>query len=128
MTGAVAASLILCILMGASAEASDAGIPSQSAREQFLTGQVIAVWCHLREGMFGTGKLNNNKQINCIRLGSPIAIKVDKTFYLVSCQDQKLKSKLTTWAGYKVTVRGVITEEDHHPTIKVSHIERTRVP
>lgn len=116
----------LCMLGAGHPAWSDEAPEYQEGAEHLLTGQVVAVWCHLREGVFGTGKLNNSKQMNCIRLGSPIAIKVGKTFYLTSCHDSQVKRKLAGWAGYQVTVRGIVTEEAGQPTIAISHIERAK--
>ena len=126
MKNLICAVVAICMVVGGQAVWSDEVPGHQEGAEYILTGQVVAVWCHLREGVFGTGKRNNSKQMNCIRLGSPIAIKVGKTFYLVSCHDSHVKSTLTSWAGYQVTVRGVVTEEAGQPTIAVSHIERAK--
>ena len=120
------AALLFILSAGLSAQSNE-GSATQPVEEQVLTGQIVAAWCYLREGTFGTGRLNNTKQINCIRMGSPIALKVNETFYLISCGDEKIKSKLTIWAGYQVTVRGILTEKDNQPTIVVSHAQRTKV-
>ena len=96
------------------------------SHEDTLTGEIVALWCHLIEGSFGTGLENSAKQVNCIYRGSPIAIKVGKTFYVVSTDDPTLKARLTNWAGRQVTVRGTVTQRDGHPFIAVSSVERAK--
>jgi hypothetical protein len=95
-----------------------------ASQETTLTGEVVALWCLLREGGFGTGRENHSKQVNCIQLGSPIAIRAGETFYVASAEDRAIKSRLTNLAGHRVLVRGTLTEHDSQSFIAVSHIER----
>ena len=95
-----------------------------ATQEETLTGEVTALWCLLREDSFGTGPLNNSKQVNCIQLGSPMAIKVGETYYVVETEDRKLKNRLINWAGYRVTIHGKVTQQGAYPLIMVSSAER----
>ena len=103
-------------------------LPSVSINEEERgwTGEVVAMWCLLREGAFGIGRLNENRQRNCILRGSPIALKVDRTFYTISPESEDVKNRLATLAGYKVTVRGSVTTLNSRPIILVSYVERAK--
>jgi hypothetical protein len=96
------------------------------AEEQALTGEVVALWCLVREGSFGTGKLNNAKQVVCIQRGSPIAIKVGTRLYLVAIEDHVLKDRLTAWAGYRVTAHGHVSMRNGQPSFAVSSVQRAK--
>lgn len=65
------------------------------------------------------------KAKNCIRLGSPIAIKVGEQWYLVDVPDHsEVKNRLTNLAGHRVTVRGTVTEQNGRPAIAISQVDR----
>jgi hypothetical protein len=102
--------------------------PIIAGEERVLTGEVVAVWCVLGEGSFGIGRSYANKARNCIRLGSPIALKVGPVFYLVTNDDRAMTARLTDWAGHLVMARGTITRQDGHLGISIAHVERTRPP
>ena len=87
---------------------------------------MVALWCLLREGSFGTGLSNHSKQVNCIRRGSPITLTVGEIAYLISTEDRAIKNQLTNWAGSQVTVRGTVTRHDGRCFVAVSHAERAK--
>ena len=95
--------------------------------ERTLTGEVVAVFCSLIEGGFGTGREQAVGAQNCIRRGSPIAIKVGNRFYIVPVSDQDaLKNRLTQLAGQQVTARGIVTLRDGQLFMAISHVERAK--
>lgn len=95
--------------------------------EQTLTGEVVAVFCYLIEGGFGTGREQAAGAQNCIRRGSPIAIKVGNQFYVVPVSDRDaLKNRLTQLAGQQVTARGIVTRRDGQLFMAISHVERAK--
>ncbi len=91
-----------------------------------LTGEVVAMWCHLREGVFGTGPMNNTRGRNCIRLGSPVAIKVGKALHSIAADDSAVKDLLGHWSGYEVTVRGPKILQDGRPVLLATSVERAK--
>ena len=102
------------------------GYSNRVGEEQTLAGEVVALWCFLREGSFGTGRLNNTKQINCIRLGSPILIKVGEIYYTALVEEPALKNRLTALAGGQVTVRGKVVEQNGQPLLAISYVARAK--
>ena len=105
---------------------SSEGYSNRVGEEQTLAGEVVALWCFLREGSFGTGRLNNTKQINCIRLGSPILIKVGEIYYTALAEEPALKNRLTALAGGQVTVRGKVVEQNGQPLLAISSVARAK--
>ncbi len=115
------------VVSGASLSEAEASDDQRTTpQEHTLTGELIAMWCLMREGSFGTGLQNQSAQINCIRLGSPVAIKVGDALYLVSTTDRKLKNRLMHFVGHKVTVRGTVTPQRDQSLIAISSVERTK--
>jgi len=115
-----ALALVLWLAPAASGEPGS----GEARAEQVLTGEVVALWWYMIEGQ--TGPLEANSARNVFRLGSPVAIKVDKTLYLVLNDDRELKNRLISWAGRKVTARGVIGRHEGRPAITLSSIERAK--
>ena len=96
-----------------------------SADEQTLIGEVASLWCYVYGMNIGTSRSNASGQMNCIRWGSPIAIKVGKQFYVVSDPDTALRNRLMLLAGSKVSARGTLTKDDDgRLAIRLSHVER----
>ena len=96
--------------------------------ERTLTGEVVAVWCYLAEGSWGTGPANAEGARRCIRLGSPIALRTrEREWYLLSLPADRpsLKAKLMSLAGHQVTVTGQVLEGASHPTMVLSNVKRT---
>ena len=95
------------------------------AEEQTLVGEVAALWCYVYGMNIGTSRSNASGQMNCVRWGSPIAIKVGKQFYVVSEPDTALRNRLMLLAGSLVSARGtVIKGANGRFSIRLSHVER----
>ena len=112
---------------GGSLWATEAHVSERTAPpEETLTGEVVALWCLLREGSFGTGRSNHAAQVHCIRLGSPIALKVGATFYLIATEDRRLRDRLTSLAGDQVTMQGMVEKHSGYAVITLSRVERVK--
>ena len=117
--------VLATVLMGTGLAWSDEPHgPHVDDQEQMLTGEVVAVWCLIREGSGGIGMRNAAKQMNCINLGSPIALMVGHALYTAVTSDPEIRNLLTVWAGHQVTVHGSVSVENGQPIILVSHVER----
>ena len=122
--------IMLAWLAGARVAGAEkpAAAATSPVEERVLSGEVVAVWCYLGEGSFGTGRSNAEKARNCIRLGSPIALKVGKALYLVAGGDPAITARLTDWVGHMVRARGIITRQEGYPRIAIAHMERAIPP
>lgn len=89
-----------------------------------LKGEVVALWCCLIEGT--TGRASTSGARNCLRLGSPVAIKVGPTLYVVANQDRDLRNRLASWIGQQVEARGMTGSQKGQKTITISSIDRIK--
>ena len=105
--------------------AGDAPSSTAVAGEQTLTGEVVPVW-HRFTGGDSVCCVFDPSSVQAIRLGSPVAIKVGPSLYVVSKEDRVTKNQLMRWAGRRVTVQGAVIGGRRQAYIRVSHVERAR--
>ncbi len=96
--------------------------------EEVFTGQLVALWSYLREGRFGIGRLNTNRQLVYIRHGSPMTLKVGAAFYYLAPKDEQMKHWLVLLVGHQVTIRGNPSVEGGRPVILVSSAQPVKPP
>ena len=120
------AALLLVVLGGAPLEAR---APSTTPGEEEPTfiGEVVALYCYLRDGRFGRGWDHADTGKACVRRGSPLALKVDDHLYILRVEHHHAQQRqLMDWLGRTVQVSGALTMERGQLYLLVSHAERVQ--